>query len=296
MADQLHNIYDLGLDADLAMFTRSGRERRQILKMGAVGIGMLLAGCGTSSVSTGAGAPTTAAGSSGATSAPAATAAASGSATASCVSEIPGETAGPYPADGSQASRQDLNALALSGIVRQDIRTSLGTGTTAQGIPTTIKLKLVNVNASCAVLADHAIYIWHCDRDGQYSMYSEGVTDEDYLRGVQATGSDGVATFTTVFPACYPGRWPHVHFEIYPSVAQATGASNVLHTSQLALPQDVCETAYATDGYSGSVRNLGQLSLQTDNVFGDGSEWQLATVTGDPTSGYTVELTVGITA
>ena len=28
-----------------------------------------------------------------------------------------------------------------------------------------------------------AVYLWHCNRDGQYSLYPQGVSDENYLRG-----------------------------------------------------------------------------------------------------------------
>jgi len=271
-----HNINDLGLQADLAMWTRSPIERRQILKMGALGIGVLLAGAGTGVVTK---ATTPAA-----------------SAAAACVSEIPQETAGPYPADGSQVSNQYLNALALSGIVRSDIRTSLGTGHTAPGIPATIELTLVSTEGDCAPLAGYAVYLWHCNRDGQYSLYSSGVTSEDYLRGVQQADSNGKVTFTSIFPACYSGRWPHIHFEIYPSLAAATSASNAIHTTQLALPEDTCRVVYATSGYTNSLSNLNNTSLDSDNVFGDGHEWQVATVTGDTTNGYTVALTVGVAA
>ncbi len=296
------DIYDLGLQADLAMFTRTPIARRQILKMGAVGIGLLLAGCGANATSGSSSSSSPTAASSGATSPTAASGAASTSATATgssaaaCVGEIPEETAGPYPADGSNASNQSLNALALSGIVRSDIRTSLGTKNVAAGIPATIVLNLVDSGNNCAPLANYAVYLWHCDRDGNYSLYSNGVTSEDYLRGVQAADSNGKITFTSIFPACYAGRWPHVHFEIYPSLEKATASANAVHTSQLALPQDVCETVYATDGYAQSVRNLSQLSLATDNIFSDGVDKQLATVTGDTTNGYTIELTVGINA
>ena len=89
-------------------------------------------------------------------------------------------------------------------------------------------------------------------------MYSEAVADENYLRGVQEADDDGKLTFTTVFPACYAGRWPHIHFEVYESLDAATSASDKLRTSQLALPQDVCETVYATEGYEQSVSNLAQ--------------------------------------
>ncbi len=308
------DIFDLGLQADLEMLKRSTLDRRRILKMGAVGIGLFLTSCATNTspstsatATTGAVAPTTAAAATtapttaaAATTAPTTAAAATTAPTTAaaaiteCVSEIPEETAGPYPADGSQASRQNLNALALSGIVRQDIRSSLGTGNIAGGVPCTIELILVNSNANCAPLANYAIYAWHCDREGNYSMYSSSVTDEDYLRGVQATDSNGKLSFTSVFPACYPGRWPHVHFEIYPSLDTATAASNAIHTSQLAFPKDICEAVYTTEGYEQSVQTLSQISLDTDNIFRDGYGTQLATVTGDVTNGYIATLTVGV--
>jgi protocatechuate 3,4-dioxygenase beta subunit len=288
------NINDLGLQADLAMWTRKPIERRNILKMGVLGIGVLLAGCGTVAAAPMA-TSTSAAATATATAATAtATAASTGATSVTTVEEIPQETAGPYPADGSQASSKVLNALTLSGIIRQDIRTSLGTGNAAAGIPTTLELTLVDVNNNDAPLADYAMYLWHCNRDGEYSMYGRNVTDEDYLRGVQQADANGLITFTTIFPACYSGRWPHIHFEVYLSLAKATSATNALHTSQLALPEDVCKVAYATAGYEQSVKNLAQTSLDRDNVFGDGHDWQVATVTGDPTNGYKVALTVGV--
>jgi protocatechuate 3,4-dioxygenase beta subunit len=324
MENHEHDVYDLGLAADLEMLKRSPMNRRRILKMGALGIGLLLAG--ERSLATlsnaapaqqttqpvaylpltlgpGATATPTATPITNATATPTANTTATPitnatatptSTTTTCVSEIPQETGGPYPADGSTASGQTLNVLTRSGIVRSDIRTSLSTGTTAQGVPCTIKLTLVDSNSNCAPLVGYAVYLWHCNRDGKYSLYSSGVTSEDYLRGVQATDSSGTVSFTSIFPACYSGRWPHVHFEIYPSLALATGPSNLIHTSQLALPKSVCDTVYATTGYSASVSNLAQVSLATDNVFSDGSSLQVATVTGSVANEYTAQLTVGV--
>jgi protocatechuate 3,4-dioxygenase beta subunit len=278
--EQQHNIYDLGLQADLAMWTRKPLERRRILKMGLVGIGVLLAGCG--SVANAAIPATSTTAPAAATTATTATATAATAAT-TAVAEIPQETAGPYPADGSQASNNSLNALALSGIVRSDIRTSLGTGHVAAGIPTKLELTLVNVNQNSAPLAGYAMYLWHCDRDGNYSMYSNGVTAEDYLRGVQQSDSNGVITFTTIFPACYSGRWPHIHFEVFDTLESAVAGEDARLTSQIAVPQDACATVFAYDtGYANSVSNLSKVSLDSDNVFGDGWDAELATVTGDP--------------
>ena len=102
--------------------------------------------------------------------------------------------------------------------------------------------------ADCAPLAGAAVYVWHCDRDGNYSLYSQAAANENYLRGVQAAGDDGVVTFDSIFPASYQGRWPHIHFEVYPSLETATDEANKIATSQIALPKDVCDTVYATAG------------------------------------------------
>ena len=140
--------------------------------------------------------------------------------------------------------------LSQSGVVRSDIRTSFGElSGTAEGVPLTIKLAVQDASNGCAPLAGAAVYVWHCDRAGGYSLYSQGVTDQNYLRGVQAAGSDGIVTFQSIFPACYSGRWPHIHFEVYPSLDVANDEANKIATSQVALPADACNAVYATTGY-----------------------------------------------
>ena len=282
--------HDHGLAHDLQTLHAARLKRRRALVWlaGAGAAGALpLLGCGGSSddVETTTTTTTTTTGST-------TTTTTGGTTTTSC-SVIPTETNGPYPADGTTS----LNALVLSGIVRSDIRSSFGTSTTtATGVPLTVTLTLVNTNASCASLAGYAIYIWHCNQAGLYSLYSSGVTNENYLRGVQATDSNGQVTFTTIFPACYSGRWPHIHFEVYPSLATATSVSHVVKTSQIAMPEATCDTVFATSGYSASVTNFAQISLATDNVFSDGATLETPTITGSVSAGYALALTVGIAA
>lgn len=205
--------------------------------------------------------------------------------------EIPDETAGPYPGDGSNGP----DVLGRTGIVRSDIRSGIDGGATATGVPMTLTLTVLDAANGDAPFAGVAVYVWHCDAAGGYSMYSAGLENETYLRGVQVADAAGTVTYTSVFPACYSGRWPHIHFEVYPDIDAITEASHVIATSQVALPEDVCRTVYALDGYSGSSDNLGRVSLAGDNVFGDdGGADQLATVTGDATSGYRVALTVRV--
>jgi protocatechuate 3,4-dioxygenase beta subunit len=216
----------------------------------------------------------------------------SSSASTTSAGEIPEETAGPYPADGSNG----VDVLEETGIVRSDIRSSFGAGSaTAEGVPMALELAIADLADDGSAFAGAAVYVWHCDREGRYSMYSEGVEGENYLRGVQVAGDDGVVRFTSIFPACYTGRWPHIHFEVYADQADIDDSSNAIATSQVALPKDVCTAVYAESGYEQSVTNLSQLSLATDNVFADdNAAQQLATVTGDVAAGYKVFLRVGV--
>jgi protocatechuate 3,4-dioxygenase beta subunit len=263
-------LVDQGLAFDVGTLI-SRRRLLGVLGLGAAGIG--LAACGAS-------ASTTAASSS------------SAGTTTGATTEIPDETAGPYPGDGSNGP----DVLAQSGIVRNDIRSSFGTGSaTADGVPMTLKLTITDLADGGVPFAGVAVYVWHCNAAGQYSMYSSGLEDENYLRGVQVADAAGTVTFTSIYPACYDGRWPHIHFEVYPDQDSIADAGNAIATSQVALPQDTCQAVYATSGYEQSRTNLGKVSLSTDNVFGDdGGVTQIPTVAGDVNAGYTVALTAAV--
>ncbi|WP_235738645.1 hypothetical protein [Nocardioides alcanivorans] len=128
-----------------------------------------------------------------------------------------------------------------------------------------------------------------------YSLYSQGVTEENYLRGVQEVAKDGSCTFTSIFPACYEGRWPHIHFEVYPSLDAATTASDKLRTSQIAFPEDVCTEVFDNaEGYEGSQDTFSRITLASDNVFSDGHALQMAKLTGSIEKGYTLKLAVPV--
>lgn len=154
------------------------------------------------------------------------------------------------------------------------------------------------MNDNCAPLAGYAVYAWHCDAAGGYSLYSSGITGQNYLRGVQVSDSAGQVTFTTIFPGCYPGRWPHIHFEIYASASAAVSGANAVRISQLAIPESTCRAVYAQAAlYPSSLSNLNALTLATDSVFGnDSAVLQLATMTGSVATGYGATLEVGVAA
>ncbi len=280
--DELHD-HDEGLSHDLPQIL--GR-RRLLAVFGGVGATVAVAACGTSGAST-----TT----STSTSSSTGQGPQGGSQSDVTVAdgEIPEETAGPFPGDGSNGP----DALGQSGVVRSDITSSFGDASgTAEGVPLTIRLTIHDVSGGdVSPYAGAAVYLWHCNRDGEYSMYSQAVADENYLRGVQEADDTGAIEFTSIFPAAYDGRWPHIHFEVYPSLDDATSASNRLRTSQIALPEKVCQEVYDNaDGYDASVANLANTSLSTDMVFADGYSLQLAKVTGSVDQGYVASLNVPV--
>jgi protocatechuate 3,4-dioxygenase beta subunit len=294
MTHELHD-HDRGLAFDLSTLM----ERRKALKLMGTAALVGLVGCASAksaSTATTVGSTATTAGSTattaGSTAASVSTAASASTASTSGTCEvIPNETAGPYPGDGSNGA----NVLNVSGVVRSDIRSSFGTSTTtAKGVPLTIKLSIVELAKSCAPLAGAAVYLWHCNIDGQYSMYSSGVTNENYLRGVQETDANGMVTFTSIFPAAYAGRWPHIHFEVFPSLTTALESGTKLATSQIALPEDTCTLVFATEGYSQSVSNMAKSSLKSDNVFSDGWSLQTPTVSGDVANGFNIAMNVAV--
>jgi hypothetical protein len=178
--------------------------------------------------------------------------------------------------------------VVRSGIVRGDIRRGFGTANgVARGVPLTVRLRVVSANSGRPI-AGYAVYLWQCDREGRYSLYAPELTGENYLRGVQASDRAGWVRFTSIFPGAHAGSWPHLHFEVYPSLTE-TGAGDQLHASRLALPADACAQVYARPDYPDSKVNLAGASL-----VADGRAPEMACVTGDVGRGFTAVRHVSI--
>lgn len=287
-----------GLIHDLHALTTQRMGRRQSIRWLATAGTFALIGCGGSESGSSSSTTTTSSGSTSTGSGTSTGTTTGSSGTTTCIAD-PTETNGPYPADGSNSRNGTVvNVLTASGIVRNDIRSSFGSSTTtAAGVYMTLTITLVDVNNSCAPLAGYAIYIWHCNATGQYSLYD--LPAENYLRGVAVTDANGQVTFTSIFPGCYAGRYPHIHFEVYRSLSTATAYANRLLVSQFAMPASQCSTVYASaSGYGSSASNFSSISVANDNVFGDNSSAQIAqqtiSMTGDITNGYTGTVLVGL--
>ena len=238
----------IGLAIDLATLM----QRRRALKLLAgagLGLGLVALGaCGSDDDSGSSGTTSTTSGSSSSTRRHSSTT----SGSTSDVDEIPEETAGPYPGDGSNGP----NVLTESGIVRSDITSSFGVVERDRRgrARSRSSMTIVDVANGGAPLAGAAVYVWHCDREGGYSMYSEGVTDQNYLRGVQETGSDGTVTFTVDLPRLRTRAGGRT------STSRCTRASTrrpppATHPRRRRspCPRTSATQVYATDGYEQSV-------------------------------------------
>ena len=184
--------------------------------------------------------------------------------TGACV-VTPTETLGPYP--------------SLSDFVRSDIREG------KPGLPVTLAITVVNTNNACAPVANASVDIWQCDASGNYSQYGSE-RNLTYLRGIQPTDANGMATFTTIYPGWYQGRATHIHVEV-------TVNGRSVKVTQIAFPEDISAAVYRMGAYVSGGQN--PTTNARDNVFSDGVAEEMATLAGDTTNGYHATFRVGVT-
>jgi protocatechuate 3,4-dioxygenase beta subunit len=208
----------------------------------------------------------------------------------------PAETLGPFPANAIRGP----NVLRQDGIVRSDIRSSFGGMTgRADGVPLDLRITLIGAAGQCTPLPQWGLYLWQNDARGEYSLY--GLPSANCLRGLQPTAADGTVRFQTILPGCYGGRAPHLHFEVYSSVAAAVSGEPSLLSSQFALPQGPCRAVYADDPrYGDSLANLDRWPTARDFVFADASPDELILQTiilhGDVRTGFAGTARVAVNA
>lgn len=177
----------------------------------------------------------------------------------------PTETIGPYP--------------SLAAFLRSDIREG------KSGTPVTLAITVVNVSSACAPVEGAAVDVWQCDATGNYSQYGNERA-ATYLRGIQTTAANGHVTFTTIYPGWYQGRATHIHVEV-------TINGRSAKVTQIAFPEEVTAAVYQTGVYASHGQN--PTTNARDNVFSDSVSQEMATVSGDPNSGYTASFQIGIT-
>lgn len=103
-------------------------------------------------------------------------------------------------------------------------------------------------------------------------------TKEHFLRGRQITNTNGLVSFTSIFPGWYPGRAPHIHVHVYDKKGKS------LLISQIAFPEEISNSVYAQGEYKD--HGMPDTSNMSDHVFNDSIANELASVTGNNTDGY----------
>lgn len=187
---------------------------------------------------------------------------------------IPTETAGPFPLDLTENSKFFRKNLIEN----------------KTGVPLHLKLKVIG-SENCLPMNNVRVNIWHCDKDGLYSGYSQqnnqGQAGQTYLRGYQFADANGEVQFETIFPGWYNGRICHIHFQVYVSSVYAA-------ISQLTFPLDIKNKIY-TDNSSLYTKGADPMSLNSDMIFADGYAYQLASLTPNlKDGGYDAYLEVTI--
>jgi protocatechuate 3,4-dioxygenase beta subunit len=247
------------MDGSGTVRERKLSRRRALGMLGVTGAAFTLARCGGSptSPSTTAGAATTAMSGTGTT-------IGTGTTTGSACAVTPSETEGPFP--------------SLTSLLRSDIREGRA------GTPVNLTITVVNTNSGCGPVANASVDIWQCDAAGDYSEYGTQRA-ETYLRGTQVTNSSGTVNFTTIYPGWYQGRATHIHVEV-------TVNGRSVKVTQIAFPENITNAVYSSGVYASRGQN--PTSNLRDMVFADTVASELATVTGDPATGYAASFIVGI--
>ena len=154
---------------------------------------------------------------------------------------------------------------------------------------------MVDTADGCEPLDGAAVYVWHCDKEGHYSMYAQGVDRPELPARRTGDRRRRARQFTSIFPACYSGRWPHVHFEVYPSLASITELATKLATSQLALPRGRLRRRLRDPRTTRRASaTMSQVSLTSDMVFSDGVGLQTPTMTGSASDGVVASLVIPV--
>ena len=148
------------------------------------------------------------------------------------------------------------------------------------GVPFDLAVKVVDAE-SCEPIEAAAVDVWHCDAEGAYS----GVDGDSgtFLRGVQVTGADGVASFQTIVPGWYTGRAVHVHLKVILG-------TNDAHTGQLFFDEATLAAAYDSDPYA--ARGGPDTPNDADGIYGQSGGTTVVSVT--PGETYRGAVTLGV--
>ncbi|KAI2473087.1 aromatic compound dioxygenase [Annulohypoxylon bovei var. microspora] len=143
-------------------------------------------------------------------------------------------------------------------VVGEKMRSNVKESLYSDGVDVFLEIQYIDVN-TCEPVPAVAVDIWNCNATGTYSgistsgNYAEGGYNSTYLRGIQLTDNEGVASFETIFPGHYSGRAVHTHLlshnnaQVMPNGTISVWNAPVSHIGQLFWPEDLraeVETTY----------------------------------------------------
>jgi protocatechuate 3,4-dioxygenase beta subunit len=164
----------------------------------------------------------------------------------------PEQTQGPYFVD------ERLN--------RSDIRVDPTDGVLTPGAPLDLTIVVSRLAGNgCAPLPGVLVDVWHCDHLGVYSDVEDpgfNTIGKKFLRGYQATDSEGNARFTTIYPGWYAGRTVHVHFKIR---SAPTARPGFAFTSQVYFDDALTDLVQAQEPYA--VKGVRTVRNEQDGIY-----------------------------
>jgi protocatechuate 3,4-dioxygenase beta subunit len=175
---------------------------------------------------------------------------------------------------------------------RSDIRSDPSDGSVKPGARLDLAFKVSRLfGDGCAPLAGALVDVWHCDHLGVYSDVEDpdfNTVGKKFLRGYQATGPDGVARFTTIYPGWYHGRTVHVHFKIRSAPSRTPGFEFV---SQLYFDDTLTDEVHSRPPYAAKGRRNRRNS--DDGIFSRGGS-QLLLSPARTEQGYAAPFEIAI--
>ncbi|KAI0442627.1 Intradiol ring-cleavage dioxygenase [Xylaria telfairii] len=148
-------------------------------------------------------------------------------------------------------------------VVGEKLRSNVKDTEFSDGVDLFLEVQYIDVN-TCEAIPSVAVDIWNCNATGVYSGVEsgQGGLNSTFLRGIQLTDFDGVASFETIFPGHYTGRAAHTHLLAHTNASvQSNGTISVwgapvAHIGQLFYPEDLRAEVETTAPYTQNTQPL----------------------------------------
>jgi protocatechuate 3,4-dioxygenase beta subunit len=151
------------------------------------------------------------------------------------------------------------------------------------GAPLLLNLTVVDAS-TCKPIKGASVDVWHADAGGVYSGFGAGASSRTFMRGIQPTGANGVATFQTVYPGWYRGRTVHIHVKVHLG-------GNVVHTGQLFFNDSLTDAVYGRSPYNRRPNRTTRNA--NDSIYVNGGSKSILSVRKNDT-GYVGAVTMGV--